>query len=59
LDLRTGLLVLESSTDHKIYELFLAQSVVPDDSLHVGSNVTVKANFEDARYVAHSIGFTP
>jgi len=55
IDLRTGLLVLNSSTDRKTYEVYLDPSVAPDDNLHPGSVVTVQANFEGSRYVAHSL----
>jgi len=55
LDLRTGLMVLNSSTDHKTYEVYLSPSVAPEDNLHVGALVTVVANFESSRYVARSL----
>lgn len=55
IDLRTGLLVLNSSTDHKTYELYLDPSSPPNDNLHPGANVTVIASFEDSRYVAQTI----
>ena len=55
LDLRTGLLVLNSSTDHKTYEVYLDPSVAPDENLRPGSVVTVVANYKDARYVARNI----
>jgi len=58
IDLRTGLLVLESSTDRKTYELYLDPSMAPDDNLHPGSVVTVQANFEGSRYEAHSLVVT-
>jgi hypothetical protein len=55
LDLRTGLLVLKSSTDRKSYEIYLDSSAVPDDNLHIGAVVTVVANFEGSRYVARNV----
>jgi hypothetical protein len=55
LDLRTGLLVLKSSIDQKTYELYLDPASHPDDNLQTGVNVTVIANFDNARYVARSI----
>jgi hypothetical protein len=55
IDLRTGLLVVNSSIDHKTYELYLDPSVTPDDNLQPGVNVTVTANFENARYVARTV----
>ena len=55
LDLRTGLLVINSSTDHKTYEVYVDTSAAPDENLHVGSVVTVVANFEGSRYVARDL----
>lgn len=55
LDLRTGLLVINSSTDHKTYEVYLDPSTPPDENLQTGSVVTVVANFEGSRYVARSL----
>jgi hypothetical protein len=55
LDLRTGLVVLNSPTDHKTYEIYIDPSVAPDERLRPGVAVTVVANFQGARYVAHSI----
>jgi hypothetical protein len=55
LDLRTGLLVINSSTDHKTYEVYLDPTVSPDENLHVGSGVTVVTNFEGSRYVARGL----
>jgi len=59
LDLRTGLVVLNSSTDHRTYEIYLRSSSAPDDNLHIGSNVTVIANLEDSRYVARDVTINP
>jgi hypothetical protein len=55
IDLRTGLLALISSVDHKTYEVYLDSTAPPDDNLQPGVNVTVMANFEDSRYVARTI----
>lgn len=55
IDLRTGLLVLRSSVDHKTYEVYLESTVTPADNLHPGANVTLIANFQDSRYVARMI----
>jgi hypothetical protein len=55
IDLRTGLLVINSSTDRKTYEVYLDSSVPPDDNLHAGATVTVVANFEGSRYVARNV----
>jgi hypothetical protein len=54
-DLRTGLLVINSSTDHKTYEVYLDPSLSPDENLHTGAVVTVITNFEGSRYVARSL----
>ena len=55
LDLRAGLLVLYSSTDHKTYEIHLDPSLAPDDNLHTGALVTAVTTLEDSRYVAGSL----
>jgi hypothetical protein len=55
LDLRTGMLVLSSSTDHKVYEIYLDPSSTPDENLQPGAVVTVETNFEGSRYVARSL----
>jgi hypothetical protein len=59
IDLRSGLLVLNSATDHKTYEIYLDPTRPPDENLHTGSNVTVIANFEDSRYVARQLTISP
>ena len=55
IDLRAGLLVLNSSIDHKTYEVYLDSSSAPDDNLQAGATVTVEANYQDARYVARHL----
>jgi hypothetical protein len=56
IDLRLGLLVLNSSTDHKTYEIYLDPSAAGvDDNLRPAANVTVLTRFQDNRYVARSI----
>ena len=55
IDLRSGLLVLNSSTDHKTYEVYLGSSVSPQADLHAGVDVTVVTHFEDSRYIARSL----
>jgi len=57
IDLRTGLLVLNSSTDHKTYEVYLATGLSPDENLRPGANVTVTTDFDGQRYVARNISF--
>ena len=56
LDLRTGLLVLTSTTNHKTYEIYIDPSrVTIDDSIHQGVDVSVLTQFENNRYVARSV----
>jgi hypothetical protein len=56
LDLRLGVLTIESSTDHKTYEIYLDPArVVVDDSLRPGVDVTAETSFNGSRYVARSL----
>jgi hypothetical protein len=56
LDLRIGLLVLTSVTDHKSYEIYLDPAVIPwDERLHPGAEVTTVANFNGSHYVARTL----
>jgi hypothetical protein len=55
LDLRQGLLVLNSSTDHKTYEVYLNPSSTPDENLQPGAVVTAETNFENSRYVVRNL----
>jgi hypothetical protein len=55
IDLRLGLMVLTSSTDHKTYEIYLDPSVTIDDSVRPSVDVTVLTRFQENRYVARSI----
>ena len=55
IDLRTGLLVLNSSIDHKTYELYLDPATVPSDGLQPGATVTVTASYQNSRYEARSM----
>jgi len=56
IDLRLGLIVLMSSTDHKSYEVYVDPSVVAiDDNVRPSADVTVLTRFEGNRYVARSI----
>jgi hypothetical protein len=56
LDLRLGLLVLTSTTDHKSYEIHFDSGVLAiDDGVHPGVDVTVLTRFEGNRYVARSL----
>jgi hypothetical protein len=55
LDLRTGLIVLYSSTDRKTYEIYLDPSLAIDDKLQTGAVVTAVTSLDGSRYVAHSV----
>lgn len=55
LDLRTGLMVLNSSTDHKTYEIHFDPSTTPDENLQLGATITVVTNLEGWRYVAKRV----
>jgi hypothetical protein len=55
-DLRLGLLVLNSSVDHKTYEVSLDPALLPtDDTLRPGADVTVLSRFDGNRYVARTV----
>jgi len=58
IDLRAGLIVINSSTDHKTYEVYLNPYHTPEDNLQIGSLVTVTTRLEDSRYVAHNLAIT-
>jgi hypothetical protein len=56
LDLRLGVLVLDSSTDHKTYEIYFDPSVLAsNDKLREASDVTVITRFDGNRYVARTL----
>ena len=55
LDLRTGLVVLYSSTDRKTYEIYLDPSLAIDEKLQTGAVVTAVTSLDGSRYVAHSL----
>ena len=56
LDFRTGLLVLDSSTDGRTYEIYLAPSAIPaNDTLRQSADVTVLTRFEGNRYMAQNV----
>jgi hypothetical protein len=55
IDLRTGLLVLNSSTDHKTYEVYLLPSINPDESLQPGATVKIITDFDGERYVVRNV----
>ena len=55
IDLRTGLLVLKSSTDNKTYDVYLSPSTTPDENLHPGTKVTAVTDFDGSRYVTRNL----
>jgi Domain of unknown function (DUF5666) len=58
-DLRLGILVLTSSTDHKTYEISLDAAAASVDNLRPGADVTVLSRFEGNRYVAQNVTVNP
>jgi hypothetical protein len=60
LDLRLGLLAIESSTDHKTYEIYFDPSTVGvNDKLREEANVTVVTQYDGNRYVARTVTVNP
>jgi hypothetical protein len=56
LDMRLGLLILNSSTDRKTYEVYFDPSVSGiDGNLREGDDVMVMTRFDGNRYVARSV----
>jgi len=56
LDLRAGLLVVNSATDGKTYDIYLDPSVVAvSETLRPAAEVTVLTRFEGDRYVAQNV----
>lgn len=56
LDMASGSLVLVDSQDGKNYRIYFDLNRFPSAAkLHVGDNVTIRAAFEESRYVATSI----
>jgi hypothetical protein len=55
IDLRTGLVVVKSSTDQKTYEVYLSSSITPDEHLHPGALITVVTDFDGSRYLARNL----
>jgi hypothetical protein len=58
LDLRAGLLVLTSDTNHRTYEIYLDPSIAINENLRNGAEVSAQAQFDGNRYVAHSLTVT-
>jgi Domain of unknown function (DUF5666) len=58
IDLRTGLLVMKSSTDNKTYDVYLSHSITPDENLHPGATVTATTDYDGSRYVARNLTIT-
>ncbi|MGA8431306.1 MAG: DUF5666 domain-containing protein [Candidatus Sulfotelmatobacter sp.] len=60
LDLRLGVLVLDSSTDHKTYEIHFDPSVAGfGDGLREATDVTVVTRFDGNQYTARSLTVNP
>jgi len=55
IDLRSGLIVVNSSMDHRTYEVYLPPSMTPDENLHPGVTVTAVTNFDGERYVVRNL----
>lgn len=55
LDMRTGLIVLYSSTDRKTYEIYLDPSLAIDEKVQTGAVVTAVTSLDGSRYMAHSL----
>jgi len=55
IDLRTGLVVVKSSTDNKTYDIYLSRSITPDENLHPGATVTAVTDYDGTRYVAKNL----
>ena len=58
IDLRTGLVVLNSAVDHKRYEVYLSTSIIPDENLQPGATITAVTAFDGQRYVVRDLRFT-
>jgi hypothetical protein len=60
INLRLGIIVITSSTDHKSYEIYIDPSLLPEDnSVHEASNITVVARFDGSRYIANRVTVNP
>jgi hypothetical protein len=60
LDLRLGVLILDSSTDHKTYEIHFDPSVPGfGDGLREATDVTVVTRFDGNQYIARSLTVNP
>lgn len=56
LDLSSGLLSVDNPQDGKNYEIHFASGSIPDaEKLHLGENVSVKANYDGSKYQATEI----
>ena len=55
IDLRSGLIVVNSSMDHRTYEVYLPPSMTPDENLHPGVTVTAVTDFDGERYVVRNL----
>ena len=55
-NLRSGLLVLNSATDHKTYEInFDPSKFAVDDNLRQGADVSVRTRFDGTHYTAQNV----
>jgi hypothetical protein len=60
INLRLGLIVLTSSTDHKTYEIYFDPDLLqPDQNLREAAQVNVLARFDGNRYFARSVTVNP
>jgi Domain of unknown function (DUF5666) len=57
LDVKTGVMAIENTTDNQTYELHFDPNLVGDD-ITIGSDVEVSAEFQGQRYRAKSIKLT-
>lgn len=55
IDLRTGLLAINSSIDRKTYEVYLNSDANVNYDLRPGAQVTVVARYDGSRYVVQSV----
>jgi hypothetical protein len=59
IDLRNGLIVVNSTVDHKTYELYLPPSINPDDNLQPGVTVKAVTKYDGEHYVVRNISLNP
>ncbi len=60
IDLRLGILVIDSSTDHKTYEISFDPTLAAQaDTLRPDADVTVQTRFDGTRYIASTVTVNP